>query len=68
MPGAHKLAATLQANDQSVFEGGNPLFTHERIEGPGNVSDCTLAGELDGQPVTFGLSFLVPGDLERQPC
>ena len=55
-------AATLRANDQSVLESGQPLFTHERIEGAGNVSVCKWAGELDGQPVTFGLSFLVPGD------
>lgn len=54
-------AATLQANDRSVLESGEPLFTHERIEGAGNVSVCKWAGELDGQPVTFGVSFHVPG-------
>lgn len=55
-------SATLQANDRRVFESGQPLFTHERIEGAGNLSVCKWAGELDGQPVTFGISFLVPGD------
>lgn len=55
-------AATLQANDRAVLEGGEPLYTHEQIEGAGNVSVCKWPGELDGQPVTFGVSFLVPGD------
>jgi hypothetical protein len=55
-------AAKLQANDRLVLDAGEPLYTHERIEGAGNVSVCKWAGELDGQPVTFGVSFLVPGD------
>jgi hypothetical protein len=55
-------ATTLQANDRHVLDSGKPLFTHERIEGAGNVSVCKWAGELDGRPVTFGVSFVVPGD------
>ncbi|MEO1003712.1 MAG: hypothetical protein AAFX65_11450 [Cyanobacteria bacterium J06638_7] len=55
-------AASLQANDRLVRESGQPLFTHERIEGAGNVSVCKWAGMLEGIPVTFGISFLVPGD------
>jgi hypothetical protein len=55
-------ATRLQANDRQVLESGTPLFTHEAIEGAGNVSVCKWAGELEGQSVTFGLSFLVPGD------
>lgn len=54
--------ATLQANDRKVLDTGEPLYTHERIEGAGNVSVCKWAGELDGRRVTFGVSFLVPGD------
>jgi hypothetical protein len=53
-------AASLQANDRHVIETGEDLFTHERIEDAGNLSVCKWPGELDGQPVTFGLSFLVP--------
>jgi len=55
-------AATLQANDRQVLDSGEPLYTHERIEGAGNVSVCKWPGELDGRPVTFEVSFLVPGD------
>ena len=63
-PAAESLAtaANLQANDRTVLESGTPLFTHERIEGAGNLSVCKWPGELDGQTVTFGISFLVPGD------
>ena len=55
-------SANLQANDDRVLESGEPLYTHERIEGAGNLSVCKWAGELDGEPVTFGVSFLVPDD------
>ena len=55
-------AATLQANDREVLDSGSPLYTHEQIEGAGNVSVCKWPGELDGRRVTFGVSFLVPGD------
>ena len=55
-------AATLQANDRHVLDSGEPLYTHERIEGAGDVSVCKWAGRLDGEPVTFGVSFLVPRD------
>jgi hypothetical protein len=55
-------AAELQANDRHVLETGEPLYTHEEIEGAGNVSVCKWPGEIDGQPVSFGISFLVPGD------
>ena len=55
-------AATLQANDRHVLDSGEPLYTHEQIEGAGTVSVCKWAGELDGQRVTFGVSFAVPDD------
>ena len=55
-------AAKLQSNDSEVLASGKPLYTHESIEGAGNVSVCKWPGTLDGQPVTFGVSFLVPGD------
>lgn len=60
--GSDSTAAALLANDRTVLESGKPLFTHEQIEGAGNVSVCKWPGELDGQAVTFGVSFLVPGD------
>lgn len=53
-------AATLQDNDRRVLESGEPLYTHEQIEGAGKVSVCKWAGELDGRRVTFGVSFVVP--------
>lgn len=55
-------AETLQTNDRRVLESGEALYTHENIEGAGNVSVCKWSGVLDGRPVTFGVSFLVPGD------
>ncbi|GAA1055921.1 hypothetical protein GCM10017608_14220 [Agromyces luteolus] len=55
-------AATLEANDRHVLDSGEPLYTHEQIEGAGDVSVCKWPGELDGEPVTFGISFAVPGD------
>ncbi len=54
--------AQLQANDRQVLDSGEPLYTHENIEGAGNVSVCKWSAEIDGKPVTVGVSFLVPGD------
>jgi hypothetical protein len=55
-------AATLQANDRHVLDSGEPMYTHELIEGAGDVSVSKWAGELDGERVTFGVSFEVPRD------
>jgi hypothetical protein len=54
--------AALRADDRAVLHSDEPLYTHERIEGAGNLSVCKWADELDGRRVTFGVSFLVPGD------
>lgn len=55
-------SARLQANDRQVLDSNQPLYTHEKIESAGNLSVCKWPGSLGGQPVTFGISFLVPGD------
>ena len=57
---SEETAATLQENDRKVLNSSEPLYTHEDIEGAGRVSVCKWAGELDGERVTFGVSFLVP--------
>jgi PAS domain-containing protein len=59
-------APQLVAHDRKVLASGEPSYSHEIAHLPdGSVmplSVCKWAGELDGTPCTFGISFVVEGD------
>jgi PAS domain-containing protein len=59
-------APLLVAHDRKVLSSGTPAYSHEAAHLPdGSVmplSVCKWAGELDGTPCTFGISFVIEGD------
>ena len=60
-----KDADGLRADDQKVWESGQPEFVHEIAGTPGfeasTLSVCKFIGELDGQRCVFGASFVIKG-------
>jgi carotenoid cleavage dioxygenase-like enzyme len=50
-------AAMMRHHDIETLETGEPVYLHEAIEGAGNLSVCKWAGELEGKPAAFGVSF-----------
>jgi hypothetical protein len=62
LPWAHN-AEALVADDEQVWKTGKPLYSLEKAEdstrGDVTLSACKFAGELDGTPCTFGVSFVI---------
>ena len=56
-------ADELQAHDRKVFESGKTEYLHEHVQqshhGEATLNVVKWAGELDGVPCTFGISFVI---------
>jgi PAS domain S-box-containing protein len=56
-------AAELQAHDKKVLETGKTEYLHEfvqkSVDGEETLNVVKWAGELDGVPCTFGISFTI---------
>lgn len=56
-------AATLQAHDRKVLESGATEYLHEYVQkssdGHATLNVVKWAGDLDGTPCTFGISFII---------
>lgn len=56
-------AAALQAHDRQVLDSGQTEYLHEHVQksadGDATLNVVKWAGDLDGTPCTFGISFIV---------